>query len=115
MNEPIISPWLIYIMDILPSIEFVSLLLSALYLLYLVGRTIYEEKFPSSLKFVPFLVGVAITILIPSKETMYQMLIAYNVTPELLLKSGETAEIVTERALELITDSVTKIVRVIKE
>ena len=109
MNEPIISPWLIYLLDILPSIELAIATMTLLYLLGLIFLTMYPERFPSFTEALPLVMGTALIVLIPPKATMYQMLMAYNVTPEFLLKSGETAEVIARKALDLIADTAIKV------
>lgn len=109
MNEPIISPWLIYLLDILPSIELTIAIMTFLYVMGLIFLIMYKERFPSFTEALPLVVGTMLVILIPPKETMYQMLMAYNVTPEFLLKSGETAEVIARRALDLIADTAIKV------
>ena len=109
MNEPIISPWLIYLLDILPSIELAIATMTLLYLLGLIFLTMYQERFPSFTEALPLVMGTVLIVLIPPKATMYQMLMAYNVTPEFLLKSGETAEVIARRALDLIADTAIKV------
>ena len=115
MDEPIISPWLIYFIEILPSMEASIAFFILLYTAWLVGLAFHRIELPSFREVLLIVVGTILIVLIPSKETMYQMLIAYNITPEFLLKSGETAEVVTKTALDLITNSVVKVVEAIKK
>lgn len=112
MNEPIISPWLIYFIEVLSSMEAFIALFILLYILWLVGFTLHRKELPSIREVLPIVVSTILIVLIPSKEIMYQMLIAY---PEFLLKSGETAEVVTKTTLDLITNSVVKVVEAIKK
>lgn len=83
--------------------------MTLLYLMGLIFLIMYKERFPSFTEALPLIMGTVLVILIPPKETMYQMLMAYNVTPEFLLKSGETAEVIARRALDLIADTAIKV------
>ena len=114
MAEPIISPWLIYFAEIADSIECVFVLGLILTFARAMVRCIYEEKFPSFSMWFIITLCALIVALVPPKDAIYKIIIASNVTPELLLKTGETAEAVATRALDLIADSVIKIIREVK-
>ena len=114
MNEPIISPWLIYFAEIADSIEDFCLIVFLISSLVAVAHCVNDERLPTfSMCVIPVLCAL-ITALIPCRETVYKIIIASNVTPELLLKTGETAEVVATRALDLIADSVIKVIREVK-
>ena len=114
MNEPIISPWLIYFAEIAYSIEGLCLIIFLISSLVVVAHCIEKEQLPTfSMCIIPMLCAL-ITALIPSKDAIYKIIIASNVTPDLLLKTGETAEAVATRALDLIADSVIKVIREVK-
>ena len=114
MNEPIISPWLIYFAEIAYSIEGFCLIMFLISSFVVVARCIEKEQYPTfSMCVIPTLCALVITA-IPSEEAIYKIIIASNVTPDLLLKTGETAEAVATRALDLIADSVIKVIREVK-
>ena len=92
MNEPIISPWVFYWIDVLSTLDDLPVILAFLGVaLVIIGWVlIYTEmdgEIPCICKKIAvvylsiFVFSAAISIFIPSKETMYQMLIASYVTP----------------------------------
>ena len=114
MNEPIISPWLIYFAEVARSIEGFCMVMFVISSLLVVAHCLNDERFPTfSMCVVPMLCALIISF-IPPKDAIYKIIIASNVTPELLLKTGETAEVVATRALDLIADSVIKVIREVK-
>ena len=114
MNEPIINPWLIYFAEIACSIESFCQIVFLISSLVVVAHCVNDERLPTfSMCVIPVLCAL-ITALIPCRDTVYKIIIASNVTPDLLLKTGETAEAVATKALDLITDSVIKIIKDVK-
>lgn len=57
------------------------------------------------------IICLLLCILIPSEEVCYRMLIASYVTPENINATIDGSENLAKRALELITDSVIKIIK----
>lgn len=91
--EPIISPWFFYLIDVLPDIGgllvLIAILLLFLFFVLCVINTDEGDNFPvqyAKKKLPSFIVAwVAIPViisLIPSKETMIQMAVASQVTPD---------------------------------
>ena len=115
MTEPIINPWFIYLADISRSIEAMCAIFLLVASIVVLFASLEREQFPSFLRMLLIIIPALIMVLIPPKETFYKMVVANSVTPEFLLKSGETAEMVATRALDLITDSAIKIIREIKQ
>lgn len=114
MNEPIINPWLIYLVEVTRSIEGFCLIMFLISSLVVVAYCLQKEQFPTFLMCViPMLCALIITA-IPPRDAIYKIIIASNVTPDLLLKTGETAEAVATKALDLIADSVIKVIREVK-
>lgn len=114
MNEPIINPWLIYFAEIAYSIEGFCLIMFLISSFVVVASCIEKEQYPTfSMCVIPTLCAL-IVALVPPKDAIYKIIIASNVTPELLLKTGETAEAVATRALDLIADSVIKVIKEVK-
>ncbi len=123
MSEPIISPWLIYFINLVEHISFVSFLgtLICIGLCFISAgmkhdfrrdsdvvaeaNTVLKWALPTGI------ICLLLTILIPSKETCYQMLVASYVTPETINATIDGAENIAKRALDLITDSVIKIIK----
>jgi len=123
MNEPIISPWLIYMIHVGKHISFVAFI-SGVFCIgrYWIALSVLSERYANENDVaeaktvqkwvVPIgIVCLLLTILIPSEETCYQMLIASQVTPENINATIDGTENLAKRALELITDSVIKIIK----
>lgn len=115
MAEPIINPWFIYFADISRSVEAMCAIFFFIASIVVLFTSLEREQLPSFLMMLLLIIPALIIVLIPPKETFYKMVVAHSVTPEFLLKSGETAEMVATRALDLITDSAIKIIREIKQ
>lgn len=114
MSEPIINPWLIYLVEVTRSIEGFCLIMFIISSLVVASVCIHNEQFPTfSMCVIPMLCALIITA-IPPKDAIYKMIIASYVTPDLLLKTGEASEAVATRALDLIADSVIKVIREVK-
>lgn len=92
--EPIINPWIFYVIDVVDALNFILPLLVffSLFPAVLLGvcsMGVYDrDEWENclSLKWVKNLVicgivALLFSIIIPSKETMYKMLIAQQVTP----------------------------------
>ncbi len=126
MNEPIISPWLIYLINLLEPLFFVSLAAACVCMTMII---VYAERRGSSYdedeqqvckkeikKWIKLLfISTVLVVLIPKPETAWQMLVASKVTPATIQATGKVAEDVTRKALELITDSVIKIMQEAKK
>lgn len=90
--KPIISPWTFYWIDVFVNIDclfaiilfFGGILLGICILCLPILVDMFDEKAPKFLKKVTiaFVVFAIVGTFIPSKETMYTMLVAQNVTVE---------------------------------
>lgn len=129
MNDPIISPWLFYWIDVLHSCNVVN---NVLFLCFSFGLLllvityfairfdddcgIYQKRLNRAnarkLKIIlkRFLAVYAIIVLgvffIPSKETTYKMLVAQYVTPKNVEITTHNAERLIERISELVVSKV---------
>lgn len=88
MTEPIISPWLIYAIDILNSISGAATFVcvaSAAALLFLLltglGWDFNSENRLCKRAIIAFLSAFLVVTLVPNKRTSYEMLAASYVTP----------------------------------
>lgn len=87
--EPIISPWVFYFMGVAEAVQFLfgAFGIIALILMLIVDLSFLAsegEVFKKTLSIVMYpvlLIMITIAALIPSKETMMQMLVASQVTP----------------------------------
>ena len=86
MNDPIISPFIIYLMGVLPFIKIVILVLCGVIFLPLLtelsGCNSKEERERVIKSIKIFAILGCIALLIPSKETMIQMAVANQITHE---------------------------------
>lgn len=107
MDEPIINPWIVLLiekmgdLDVLANVGFaISLLIFALSWIIWIAQGFtndYQRKALCSIKYAAIgmcLFGAACAIL-PSKMTCYKMLAAYYVTPH-------NIEVTTDKAVDLI-------------
>ena len=95
---PIISPWLLYLVDVIDNLKFECLFISLLFLLYmaLIAYTkeegFNEEKIVKAVKKLIICTGLMFTVesFLPSKETCYKMMVASQVTEENIQKAEDT-------------------------
>lgn len=122
MNEPIISPWLIYLIDIarpVTAVAFVfgalSLLASAACFIAIADLTDDAEKvasFGTSKKlFIAGCTFALIWVLIPSQSTIYKMIAASYVTPANIQTAGELADKAVDKVIDKIADAIQKFER----
>lgn len=121
MNEPLINPWIFYWIDVVDNLvpyldkcAFVSLM-GALW--YAVSAFDYWITLKDGLQHllkkclfcgIFLIISLLLGVFIPSKETMYKMLIASQVTPHNLQVTQEVAndllDNIEERAIKLIQE-----------
>lgn len=131
MNEPIISPWLFYFIDMLcplPAIlGFIIVVCTATYILYTACRKdaylrlnhyrtecnrpdwILEIKediksFDAKIKVaeVVGIISLILALFVPSKETAYKMFVAYHVTPANIQMTGDVVDKSIDKVIEKI-------------
>ena len=126
MNEPIISPWFFYLVNIVDGLVDVSAM--GVIISVLVAAASGVELFESypcfsketckrvfrwaSALLVTFSL---LLIFIPRKDTCYQMLVASAITPKVLLQVGESAETVASKAMEIILKGASTIIQEVKK
>lgn len=119
MNEPLINPWIFYWIDVIENagcIFALFLFMSGFgsYYYYREASDAYREEKKERYEgkcikcIIITLIMALLLVLIPSKETMYKMLIASQVTPHNLQVSQEVADDlldnIEERAVKLIQE-----------
>ena len=118
MNEPIISPYVFYLIDILNSISKiltvaiiagVSIGLVAV-VNWIVGDFENKKLFSLTKKWI---VGMAVILLlaivIPSKNVCYQMFVASQVTPANIQKAGDMIDKSFDKISDFIVNTANKI------
>lgn len=112
MNEPIISPWLIYFVGRLSTIKgilLIALLFSGVIvgLWLLGGMRSTKEKEVFRIDACVFGVALVLFAIIPNKEEALAMYAVSKVTPANIQTVGESVDKVTDKAVE-------KIIRIIE-
>lgn len=138
MNEPIINPWIFYLVGNLENFKlfFSDLIFYGGWLIFLylfscfIRSLAYEKIIFSKAVFISLVVIQVllsgIKSAIPDKETAYTMLVASMVTPHNIQVAGEAADNVitytgdkadafATRLSEIITDSAVKVIEKVKE
>lgn len=115
-SEPIISPWMFYLSDVLDAIKFVAIVVAFVSALLGVICVFYgckEEDLPEVLHFfktmvVTFAISVFVAMFVPSKDTLYKMAIAEALTPDNIKMAydvtGKTANDILNGGSEFIKD-----------
>ena len=123
MSEPIISPWIIYAIHLGKHISVVAFFGTLICFGLFWISTGIKHDFPKDKDAIAEantiqkwaiptgIVCLLLCILIPSEEVCYQMLIASYVTPENINATIDGTENLAKRALDLIVDSVIKIIK----
>ena len=115
MNEPIISPYVFYLIDILNSISKiltvaiivgVSIGLVAV-VNWIVGDFEYKKLFSLTKKWMAVILLLAVVI--PSRNVCYQMLMASQVTPTNIQKAGDTIDKSLDKISDFIVNTANKI------
>lgn len=135
MNEPIISPWLIYWAGRVDNLKFLLCLFMVFGIIIFLYQALsyiddsdlvllrdeeYKAKKQSKKKKLRaasvflFVVVVAETM-IPSSNTLMKMYVASKVTPANIQEAGVVTADIALKALDLITDSAIKIIQEVKK
>lgn len=116
--KPIISPWLIYFLSVLDAINTIGAIIFWLGLLgipltFVLGAAAdcwkSAEHALKALKpyAIAYAIFVAVSLFIPSKTTVYQMIVAKELTPNnistVTQATGDTAEDVADYVVDIIT------------
>ena len=127
MNEPIISPWLIYVASLidtlLEGLKFVTaacLVVGIILGVGFVDGSYYKEEKVKYSKALKVLIIVCVTsfllaTFIPDQDTIWKMWLASKVTPESVQEAGAVTADVAQKALDLIADSAIKILQEAKK
>lgn len=118
MNEPIISPYIFYLIDILNSIN--KILIVAIIVgvsigvvavvNWIFGEFEYKKLFSLAKKWIVWMaVILLLAIVIPSKNVCYQMLVASQVTPTNIQKVGDTIDKSLDKISDFIVNTANKI------
>lgn len=128
MYEPIIDPMIFYWMDILNNIKSLPFSLFILLIIFSGGACVTYTDYSKEQAPVHRVVhrvakriaicllilcpiSASLSFFIPSKDTMYKMLIAKQVTPHTLQVTGETAEVIVDK----ISDKLINVIQEVKK
>lgn len=102
MNEPIISPWIFYVADVVGSINLVvNVLMWILCIATAEAETIQNRKtFHSLLKIL--IVVTILNIMIPARDTFYKMTVTNYITPANIDKASDIVDKITDKIIEKI-------------
>ena len=119
--KPIISPWLIYGIDLLDKCRTTAIIVMICLIITggISGIILLVETYDINdidwkcfWKFVKpgvvgFCITLCLTLVIPEKETLYQMIVASQITPDNIQTvtqvAGDTAEDVADYVIDIIT------------
>lgn len=112
--KPIISPWLIYFVELADSINMAFLFVTFIAFIIMAFAFIpyMDNKKDETLKqclkksFIWFCISVAIVVMTPSKDTVYTMVVLDNVTTDNIQAIGKTGKDV----VDYITEQIDKVV-----
>ncbi|WP_293662959.1 hypothetical protein [uncultured Phascolarctobacterium sp.] len=123
MYEPIIDPMVFYWIDLVEKLQLtpicvvmLGLLLTFFLSLYFIEADLSTkqenkiQKIVITIFSVLFIATSLLAFLAPSKDTMYKMLIAKQVTPHNLQVTGETVD----KALDKVAEKIIKVAKEIK-
>lgn len=122
MNDPIISPWLIYLIDTvepLINVIIVSAIVSiSMFILFLTANAaIYnDDKIEENSKKAKLFLKVGVIcglllVFIPRPCTLYKMVVANYVTPANIQATGEFADKTMDKVIDKITNAIQKFER----
>lgn len=122
MNNPIVSPWLIYLIDTVGPLRDTVILLTIITIvasafLYIDSGNQYDEdkeiRFRNLAKrflWSGVMCGL-IAIFMPSSHTIYKMIAASYVTPANIQATGELADKAVDKVIDKIADAIQKFER----
>lgn len=117
MNEPIISPWIIYIINVCNSISAVAIFFSVLgvfaiigiFIGMFIGENLDDKPYINSMVYRKLLkklmifttAFIIVAIIIPNKRVAYTMLATEYITKENILKAVEITDKIVNKIIEV--------------
>ena len=120
MNEPIISPWLIYWAGRMDMVQGVCLTVGIIVTIYAMVATLAvmtdDNKDKESVKTVKIIVCIALILdilgtFLPTKKEIYAMYVAEHITPANIKATGEFAD----KAVDKLIEKIAKASKAVKE
>lgn len=114
MNEPIISPYIIYLLSLVENVRFVLAIASFGLAIFMVLSPAWTDSFTEHVgcfkkMVVAFIVSVILLVFIPSSDVITKMLIAQHVTPQNIQMIGDGVDKSIDRVIEKIINYQTKL------
>ena len=102
MNEPIINPWIFYIADVCNGLNII--LLIAITCIFTIGVIVVCTEQHDILKpvIISLITASLLFILVPSRDTLYKIAIARQLTPANIQKAGDSIDTVIDKTIEKI-------------
>ncbi len=118
MSEPIINPWVFYLISLCDKVSVVCTITAMVFVVMAVVMTIGmaidgdpDDKSLRKIVVIMYAVGgvcALLALFVPSSETAIAMLVAKNVTPETIRLAGKTdtesVEIITKTILQAVQE-----------
>lgn len=108
--EPIISPWLIYIISMVSPLKcFFTMsasVISIVLLFYFIGEV--KWKYIKQLIIVD-MISIFLALVLPTKETLIAMLVASYTTPDNLALTNEVIKTNLQDYIKIITDGIKQV------
>lgn len=99
MNEPIISPWIFYWIDVFDNVTFfVGIFVSVMIIFGCAGFIIgmaednWKKFMPNKCIMICFVISLFILTFVPSRTTVYKMFIASYITPQNIEYVGDSID-----------------------
>lgn len=123
MNEPIISPWLIYFINLANPIKILAVLTTAASIIvgiqaFLNSKDAYDKKYaPEKIAMansvfktckIVIAISLVVAIFVPCKSTIYKMIAASYVTPANVQAAGKLTDEAVDKVIEKIIDAIKK-------
>ena len=102
MNEPIINPWIIYLISRVCAIKillYVTSVISAIGAVMFCANNLEKNAKKACIICVA---SIVLNVFIPHEETIYKMIVAQHVTPANIQMVGEGAEKAVDKVIEKI-------------
>lgn len=123
MNDPIVSPWTIYLIDILRPLGCVLFIISAVMMICGIASFLFsldgdvKSEFNLGLRiFAKKLLAIGMcaalaNVFLPNPHTVYKMIAASYVTPANIQATGELADKAVDKVIDKIADAIQKFER----
>ena len=130
--KPIISPWIVYFLSVLDNVKIICAgifilgligVTAVLLVLYWMNDTTYGKEEEAAKKafsgirpyFIAYSIFLGVICFIPSKTTVYQMIVAKELTPDKISTITQTVGDTAEDVADYVVDIITRVSEAVKE